>query len=415
MSNKLRNRFLALICLLAFGGVGLLFYVNWVVQKPFAIILILSDNLTATNVTAARIYQGGADNRLTLEKMPHLALLSTQANDYAVPDGASAATAMATGQKTNNRSLGLDPGGKPLSTLIDVARSQGRATGVISNAAITDAAAAAFFAKAADPHDSESIALQLSTYGKLDVILGGGEADFLPEHKNGRRKDGRDLMLEMRQNGFEIARNKSELLNTPLWRAPRLFGIFAEGNLAFADEIESVGAQPSLSEMVAQAIQLLQFNRKGYLLVVDAGLAGKAATQNEGERMLRELLVLDSAVATALTYAGENSLVIVAGRQNVGGLALNGYPFRNDKGVAVVGINPQGVPSLTWATGPGSRFMENKPDEPVSTPSEPSAFPLPSAVGVADDAIAVSRGPGSEKLSGFSDNTAVYQVISENL
>ncbi len=113
----------------------------------------------------------------------------------------------------------------------------------------------------------------------IDVILGGGEADFLPEHKEGRRKDGRDLMLEMRRKGYDIARNKSESENTPAWRAPRLFGIFSSGNLAFTDQIESTGSQPSLAEMVRMAVRLLQYNRKGYLLVIDCALPGKAASR----------------------------------------------------------------------------------------------------------------------------------------
>ena len=87
----------------------------------------------------------------------------------------------------------------------------------------------------------------------------------------------------MRRKGYDIAHNKSELENTPSWRAPKLLGIFSSANLAFADEIQSAGPQPTLAEMVRTAIQLLQYNAKGYLLVVDAGLAGKAASQNEGE------------------------------------------------------------------------------------------------------------------------------------
>ena len=57
MSNKVRNRVIALVCLLAFIGIGVLFYVNWVVQKPFAIILFVTDNLTPSTLTAARILQ----------------------------------------------------------------------------------------------------------------------------------------------------------------------------------------------------------------------------------------------------------------------------------------------------------------------------------------------------------------------
>jgi alkaline phosphatase len=416
MSNKIRNRFLALVLLLAFIGLGMLFYVNWVVQKPFAIILFLTDNLNTPSLTAARIYKGGADHRLSLESLPQLGLITTQAADFAVSDTAAAVTAIATGQKVNNRSVGVDSSGKPLENLIDLARANGRLVGLVTDSAISDPTPAAFFAKSGDPLDASAIVAQLADAPVLDVILGGGEAEFLPEHKEGRRKDGRDLMLELRRKGYDIARNKSEMENTPVWRAPKLLGIFAPGPLAFGDEIKAAGSEPSLADMVKQAIQLLQFNRKGYLLIVDAGLVGKAAAHNEGERMLRQIVALDDAVAAALSYAGENSLIIVAGKQSVGGLTLNGYPFRNDKGIAVTGLNPQGVPSLTWATGPGSKPSAGQtPEDKPASPAEPSAFAAPAAVGVAEDGIVVSSGPGAEKLGGFKDNTDIFKTIVEGL
>ena len=411
MSNKIRNRFIALGCFLAFIGLGILFYSNWVVQKPFAIILFLTDNLTTSTLTAARIYQNGADSRLNIEKLPHLGLITTHAADFAVSDPAAAATAIATGTKVNNRSVGVDTSGKPLVNLFDLARKHGRATGLVTNAAISDTTPAAFYARSGNPQDSETIATQLVDAANIDVMLGGGLADFLPEHKEGRRKDGRDLLLEMRRKGYDIAQNKSEMENTPSWRAPRLLGVFSSGNLAFADEIESAGSQPTLAGMVRLAIQLLQFNRKGYLLVVDCGLAGKAASQNEGERMLRELLALDEAVATALSFAGADSLVLVAGKQSIGGLRLNGYPFRDDKGVAVVGINTQGIPSMTWSTGPGTPAAGTD----AAPAGEPSAVPAPVAIGVAEDGIVAAAGAGAEQLQGFKDNTDIFRVISTNL
>jgi alkaline phosphatase len=414
MSNKIRNRFIALACLLAFIGLGVLFYANWVVQKPFAIILLLADNLTASSLTAARIYQNGADTRLNLEKLPNLGLITTHAADFAVSDPAAAATAIATGEKVNNRSLGVDTSGKPLVNLFDLARKHGRATGLISNVEISDTTPAAFFARTGNPQDSQDIAAQLVDAGKIDVILGGGEAEFLSEQKEGRRKDGRDLLLELRRKGYDIAHNKSEMENTPSWRAPRLLGIFASGNLAFADEIQSAGSQPALAEMVKTAIQLLQYNRKGYLLVVDCGLAGKTASQNDGERMLRELLALDEAVASSVSFAGEDSLILVVGKQSIGGLRLNGYPFRNDKGVAVVGINSQGIPSLTWSAGPGSRAASAEASD-ASQANEPSAVPAPVAIGVAEDGIVAGAGEGSKELQGFKDNTEIFRVISKNL
>ena len=77
-----------------------------------------------------------------------------------------------------------------------------------------------------------------------------------------------------------------------------------------------------------------------------------AARDNQGERTLAETAELDQAVAVAQSYAGENATILVAGNLGIGGLSINGFPFRRDSGVALLGVNSSGEPALTWATGP---------------------------------------------------------------
>jgi hypothetical protein len=89
---KLRNRLLALFCLLVFIGFGFIYFHTWVVQKPFGMILFVTDGLSTNSLTATRLYQGGASGRLTVESFPRLALVRNSANDYAVSDAASAAS-----------------------------------------------------------------------------------------------------------------------------------------------------------------------------------------------------------------------------------------------------------------------------------------------------------------------------------
>ena len=60
-------------------------------------------------------------------------------------------------------------------------------------------------------------------------------------------------------------------------------------------------------------------------------------------------------MAVARSYTGEKSTILVAGTCGMGGLTLNGFPFRQDSGVALLGLNAAGEPGLTWATGPGLR------------------------------------------------------------
>src|SRR3954465_14274357 len=73
---KWRNQLLALFCLLGFGGLGILYFQHWVVQKPFGIILFVGEGLTPHRLAATRAYLAGADGRLELDQMPHVALLT---------------------------------------------------------------------------------------------------------------------------------------------------------------------------------------------------------------------------------------------------------------------------------------------------------------------------------------------------
>ncbi|MCX7868358.1 MAG: alkaline phosphatase, partial [Terrimicrobiaceae bacterium] len=367
----------------------------------------VADNFSASGLTAARLYAGGADHRLQLERLPHLALLASAAADYAVADEAAASAALATGRAANKGSLRVRVDGRAVRTLAGLARERGRSVGFVTNGRLASPLFGAMIPGGDIGATGPEIAAALAQWKDIQVGLGGGAADFLPEHKGGARTDGRDLALEMRASGFDVLRGKLELENTPPWRAAKILGLFAEEGLAFSDDLARATAQPSLVELVRQAIQLLQVNRRGYLLVVEAALAGDAARSNNAERVLRELIQLDAAVAEALAYAGDNALVVVAGRVVPGGLRLNGFPLRNDKGLALLGSNPQGIPAITWSTGPGG--------SPEAPGSEPSAVPESPAVPVAEDALAVGSGPGTEALSGFRSATDIFALLAGQL
>jgi alkaline phosphatase len=410
MPSRIRNKIIFLTCLFAFAGLGFVLYREWVVQKPFAVILIIAENFAPSHLSSARLFTGGADFRFRMESMPRTALSTARAADYAVADNAAAASALATGQRVNRGSLALSPEGQTLETLLVAARQAGRATGLVSDTPLTDAATAAFFARASDTRDPAALAVQLMEDGAPDVMLAGGGALLTPEAQGGARRDGRDLLLEMRQRGFDIVRNKAELENTPGWRAPKLFGVFAEGDLAFAEDQSRYPTQPRLADLVRRGIELLQFNRKGYLLVVHAGLAGRAAELGRGETLLRQYAEIDAAIATALDYAGEKSLIVVSGLANTGGLRLNAFSFAPDRGIAVLGPSTAGVPALTWSTGPGTPSTE-----PGSAILQAVAAQTDRPQPVAEDVLVLASGPGSEKIPNFPDLTDLHAILKQGL
>ena len=178
--------------------------------------------------------------------------------------------------------------------------------------------------------------------------------------------------------------------------------------------------------MVWRAIQLLQYNAGGYLLVVDAGLMRKAAGENNAERTLTQTLELDRAVGVARSYGGPKSTIIVCGDAAIGGMSLNGFPFRKDSGIALLGFNSAGQPWITWATGPhgtksyGAAKLPMNHDsadteQPTQEQPEPAAFYTKSGLVTVEDVVAFGSGPGTDSLQGVVESTAVFKILRDEL
>ena len=401
---KWRNQTLALICLLAFAALGVLYFQNWVVQKPFGIILFIGEGLTGQRTAATRVYIGGADNPLAMDGLEFSARLRNQSADFAVPDSAAAASALATGIRVKNGTVAIAESGAPLQTILEIAHKEGRATGIVTDGALTNPTVAAFYAHTSNAKQPQQFATAMIDQTAIDIALGGGAADF--------------DKAKLEQARLHVVHNLPELEQISGWQQPRLLGLFAANDLPFTDEVAARNEQPSLADMVRRAIGLLQVNRRGYVLVVNAHLMASAAWQNLGERTLRETAELDRAVQISREYAGRNTAIIVCGDAAIGGMNVNGYPFRYDSGVAILGLNSAGQPWVTWATGPnGGKTGANVESSSARDLSalEPAAVQAPSALNSLEDPIANATGLRMEKLRGTIDNTQIFEIIRDAL
>ena len=296
---KWRNQMLALFCLFVFLAFGVFYFKYWVIQKPFGIILFVGEGLDARQLAAARIVAGGPEKPLAIESLRFAALLKNYSSDSATPDAAAAATALATGVKVNNGSIAIDVDGEELTNLFQLAHGTGRMTGLVTNGSVTSPTAASFYAHAASVDNPHEVARQLAGKAHLDLVLGGGLADFLPESHGGHRTDDRDLLEKLGASGYEVVHSLGELEEVPRWRRAKLFGLFADAELPFADELAPQDDQPTLADMVRRGIELLQYHRGGYLLVVDVALMRKAAAGNDPQRRAAETL---AAISGGLNY-----------------------------------------------------------------------------------------------------------------
>ncbi|MFS0780489.1 alkaline phosphatase [Bacillus sp. 1P06AnD] len=301
-------------------------------KKPANVIFMVMDGTSAGATTLARWYKGGS---LALDRLAAGAV-RTYSAESAITDSAPAATAMATGFKTNDKLIGLLPAVattpgvpavnekdilKPVSTLVEAAKREGKATGVIATSEIQHATPAAFSSHVPHRNNFPDIAEQ-QVYQGMDVVLGGGGQSLLPGQEAQSRKDGENLVEEIKKNGYDYVDNRTALNKST---SSKIWGAFAAKDLAYDMDREKIApSQPTLAEMTKKAIQTLSRNKKGFFMMVEGSKPDWAAHANETIGVISEVLAFDNAVKEAVDFAKKdgNTLVLAVTDHANSGITL---------------------------------------------------------------------------------------------
>lgn len=329
----------------------LIFALNLYAQqliKPKNIILMIGDGMGLAQISAGKTFKG----QLNLERMKVIGLLTTHACDEYVTDSAAGATAMSTGYKTKNVSIGLDCNGERRETVLEYASKIGKSTGIVVVCAITHATPAAFVAHVPHRNMQIEIAEQIAKEANADIYLGSGWGWFLPKSEGGRREDGQNLIEVLKKRGYLYISKPEEFYNLDINKVNKLVGLFAENHPPYAPD-----RKPTLSEMVKKAIEFLSRNKDGFFLMVEGSQIDWAGHDNNSEQILKEMADFDDAIGVVLDFAQRdgNTLVIVTADHETGGYALVGGSV-NDKKVEgkFVTKNHTGIMVPVFAFGPGA-------------------------------------------------------------
>ncbi len=347
------------------------------------IILFIGDGMGAEHRKAARLNTVGSFGKLSMDDMSASGSLQTRSADNPITDSAAAATAMATGVKTNNGVLSLDTNLCFLSTILEDAKRQGKRVGLVTTTQITDATPAAFATHIEDRNLVIEIAEQILGAG-VDVLLGGGEDEFIPTFENGcfpesgERNDGRNLINEAIAIGYRYVCDPASFRSLDPYTTIKLFGIFADQGMLRPFD-------PSLAEMTQKAIAILSKGSSGFFLMVEGGQIDWASHSNDATNTISDTVGLDEAVAIAKQFASlsNDTLIIVTADHETGGM--------------MVSFLPSGLPSE---------------DGPFRTPDGKQFYINWSTTGhTASDVPVTSLGPLSGILNGIHDNTFINEVM----
>ncbi|CDF57268.1 alkaline phosphatase [Thermobrachium celere] len=306
------------------------------VRKAKNVIFLLGDGMGISHTTLARWYKG---SNLAMDEIA-AGVIRTYSAESIITDSAPAATAFATGIKSNDKLIGVYPekielpnkktvdekdAYKPIATILEAAKIKGKATGIVSTSQVQHASPAGFTAHVPHRELYYDIAMQ-QVYQGLDVVFGGGkqylvpggEKYNIPEEKG--RKDGNDLIAELKKMGYAVVEDTKSMKET---KANKVWGLFADDAMDH-DLDRDPAKQPSLAEMTKKAIDILSKDKDGFFLFVEGSEIDWASHANDPVGVATEVIAFDNAVKVALDFAKSNkdTLVIVVSDHDNGGLSI---------------------------------------------------------------------------------------------
>lgn len=376
---------------------------------PKNIILFIIDGCGYNHIDAASLYQYGETGVQAYEKFPVKLGMSTypaagigydplaawEAFDYVrlMPtDSAASATAIATGFKARNKVINIDSAGNRLKSFFEKAKELGKAVGVVSSVQMSHATPATFLSHNRNRENYLEIFREMLLESTADVIMGCGHPDFnksgIPALRKRYKYVGNEELWHRLLTGTAGSDIDADGIADPwtlvqdragfqfLMQGPtpkRIFGVAPiYGTLQqersgdrFAPPfmVPMVESVPTLWEMSAGALNVLDNNENGFVVMIEGGAVDWASHDQHKGRVIEEVidfnLTVEKVVAWVETHSswGE-TLVIVTSDHETGYLWGPGsgqtlLPYADtwqEVWVPLVNKGKGQVPGMDWYT-----------------------------------------------------------------
>lgn len=309
-------------------------------KKVKNVILMIGDGMSLMHV-----YTAWAANRgkLWLENAQATGLSKTWAVKKLVTDSGSGGTSLATGVKTVYHAVGVDPEGKPLTSLVDVAKELGKDAGMAVTCRLWDATPCDFCGHIIDRDKEEELVGDYPTSG-VDFVFGGGAQKFT------NRKDGRDIFKELQKKGYHVSRTLDDFFAYD--KNSRIFAVPYDKDTPLPDERGDLLARASM-----KGISLMNQNKNGFFMMIEGSQLDDYGHFNQLDLLMKETLDFDQTVGEVMKWAAKDgeTLVVVTADHETGGLTLvNGNKDEGRVECCFSSKDHTGAMVPVYAFGPGA-------------------------------------------------------------
>ena len=263
------------------------------------IILMIGDGMGENIIENAEIVKG---DKLAMRGMPAKCYVTTDSLD-GTTDSAAASTAMSCGVKTHNKYIGVDENRQAVETMVEFAKAKGLKTGLVATQIIPHATPAGMAAHV-ENRNIYNVILKQMINAQVDVLYGGGS----------EYSDTAKMQKRIENAGYTYIKTADELYNNDL-ETP-VIGAFNWGGMY-------AGGLPSLTDMTASALELLD-GEEGFFLMVEESYIDITEADLDMEGTIKEMQVFDKCIDYTLSWAEEHpgTLVIVTADHETGGVIV---------------------------------------------------------------------------------------------
>lgn len=309
-------------------------------KKVKNVILMIGDGMSLMHV-----YTAWAANRgkLWLENAQATGLSKTWAVKKLVTDSGSGGTSLATGVKTVYHAVGVDPEGKPLTSLVDVAKELGKDAGMAVTCRLWDATPCDFCCHNIDRDKEEELVGDYPT-SSVDFVFGGGAQKFT------NRKDGRDIFKELQKKGYHVSRTLDDFFAYD--KNSRIFAVPYDKDTPLPDERGDLLARASM-----KGISLMNQNKNGFFMMIEGSQLDDYGHFNQLDLLMKETLDFDKTIGEVMKWAAKDgeTLVVVTADHETGGLTLvNGNKDEGRVECCFSSKDHTGAMVPVYAFGPGA-------------------------------------------------------------
>ena len=318
-------------------------------QTPKYVFFFIGDGMGANSVQLTEMYLASIQGKLGIEPLCFSQFpVATMATHYSassdVTDSAASGTALATGVKTRNGRLGMDPDCNPLRNMAEMAKAKGQKVGIVTTTGVNHATPGAFEAHQPDRGMYYEIAQDMIANG-FDFY--GGAALY---HENSR--PGSPLRPQFEAAGYTIC-NPQEFQAG--WQDMQKVLMLPGEGQSITYSIDTVNDAPehqqdhvTFKQLVESAVTfLMKDNKKGFFLMAEGSEIDHANHSHDAATCIQEVIDFDEGIKVAYEFYKKyprQTLIVVTADHETGSLSLGP---RNDKDLSLLRVQKHSMNVLS--------------------------------------------------------------------